>query len=214
MAATFNLLRGRDLIWNYVVNNYLMGTRLCPVRPAPLEWRRHQPAGRWHRDYLADFYRDNLLAKPGRDHGEGRADRPRDRDSGLYPGGTRGSYRAGAERVETDQHFAGPLKFVLAGSGHIAGVVNPPSAGKYQYWTNDEPRSTLERFRRRCDRAQGQLVARLDRNRLNGRAAKTVPATRARVPRQGQAQGDRGCAGALCENAIAAHPCLRRLNVY
>ena len=52
---------------------------------------------------------------------------------------------------------------MLAGSGHIAGVVNPPEAGKYQYWTNEEKVDTLERVHRRRDRDQGQLVARLAR---------------------------------------------------
>ena len=60
-------------------------------------------------------------------------------------------------------HFAGPKRFVLAGSGHIAGVVNPPAAQKYQYWINDAPGDDARRIRRRRDGAQGQLVAGLAR---------------------------------------------------
>ena len=60
-------------------------------------------------------------------------------------------------------HFAGPKRFVLAGSGHIAGVVNPPAAQKYQYWINDRPGATLDDIHRRGDGAQGLLVAGLAR---------------------------------------------------
>jgi polyhydroxyalkanoate synthase subunit PhaC len=76
MAATFNLLRGRDLIWNYVVNNYLLGRGAGAVRPAPLELRHHQPAGAWHRAYLEQLYRENLLVQPGAIASTGRPDRP------------------------------------------------------------------------------------------------------------------------------------------
>ena len=67
MAATFNLLRGRDLIWNYVVNNYLMGNDPPPFDL--LHWNgdvTNLPGG-WHRDYLERLYRENLLVEAGRD---------------------------------------------------------------------------------------------------------------------------------------------------
>ena len=165
MAATFNLLRGRDLIWSYVVNNYLLGEDPPPFDL--LHWNgdvTNLPGG-WHRDYLETLYRDNKLVEPGGISVTGvPIDLTHDRDAGLHPGRPRGPYRAAAERVEDHGPFSkGPKRFVLAGSGHIAGVVNPPAAGKYQYWTNDEPRRDARRIRRRRDRAQGQLVARLDR---------------------------------------------------
>jgi polyhydroxyalkanoate synthase len=147
MAATFNLLRGRDLIWSYVVNNYLLGEE-----PAPFDllyWNSdttNLPAG-WHRAYLEDLYKGNKLAEKG---GIAVAGTAVDIDSVKTP-----SYvQAGREdHIAPPQsvwkimnHFAGPKRFVLAGSGHIAGVVNPPVAQKYQYWVNEKPCDTLESF--------------------------------------------------------------------
>jgi polyhydroxyalkanoate synthase len=147
MAATFNLLRGRDLIWSYVVNNYLLGDE-----PAPFDllfWNSdttNLPAG-WHRAYLEDLYKGNKLAEKD---GISVAGTPVDIDSVKTP-----TYvQAGREdHISPPQsvwkimnHFAGPRRFVLAGSGHIAGVVNPPAAQKYQYWVNDRPCGTLQSF--------------------------------------------------------------------
>src|SRR6476659_1634396 len=147
MAATFNLLRGRDLIWNYVVNNYLLGEE-----PAPFDllyWNSdttNLPAG-WQRDYREDFDKGNKLAAKGEIKIAGT---PVDIDQVKTP-----TYvQAGREdHISPPQsvwkimdHFAGPKRFVLAGSGHIAGVVNPPAANKYQYWVNDHPCGTLEDF--------------------------------------------------------------------
>jgi len=147
MAATFNLLRGRDLIWNYVVNNYLLGEE-----PAPfdlLHWNSdttNLPAG-WHRDYLETLYKGNKLAEKG---GISVAGTPIDIDSvktPTYVQAGREDHIAPPESVwRIMDHFAGPKRFVLAGSGHIAGVVNPPAARKYQYWTNDERCGTLQSF--------------------------------------------------------------------
>ena len=147
MAATFNLLRGRDLIWNYVVNNYLLGDEPPPFDL--LHWNSdttNLPAP-WHRDYLESFYKGNMLAKKG---GITVAGTPIDIDTVTTP-----TYvQAGREdHISPPQsvwkimdHFTGPKRFVLAGSGHIAGVVNPPAAKKYQYWTNERPGDTLDQF--------------------------------------------------------------------
>jgi polyhydroxyalkanoate synthase len=147
MAATFNLLRGRDLIWSYVVNNYLLGEE-----PAPFDllyWNSdttNLPAP-WHKDYIESFYKENRLAQKG---GIRIAGTPIDIDQVKTP-----TYvQAGREdHISPPQsvwkimdHFAGPKRFVLAGSGHIAGVVNPPAAHKYQYWVNDRPCPTLGDF--------------------------------------------------------------------
>jgi polyhydroxyalkanoate synthase len=97
--------------------------------------------------YLTDLYRDNLLARPG---ALAIAGTPIDLTKVATPSyiqAGREDHIAPAESVWKITHlFAGPLKFVLAGSGHIAGVVNPPAAGKYQYWTNDKPAATLAEF--------------------------------------------------------------------
>jgi polyhydroxyalkanoate synthase len=147
MAATFNLLRGRDLIWNYVVNNYLLGQEPPPFDL--LHWNSdttNLPAG-WHRDYLETLYKGNKLAEKG---GIAVAGTPIDVDGVTTPSyvqAGREDHIAPPESVwKIMDHFAGPKRFVLAGSGHIAGVVNPPAAEKYCYWTNDRPSATLAEF--------------------------------------------------------------------
>jgi polyhydroxyalkanoate synthase subunit PhaC len=133
MAATFNLLRGRDLIWNYVVNNYLLGEEPPPFDL--LHWNSdttNLPAG-WHRDYLESLYKANKLVLAGEIKIAGT---PIDIDqvkTPTYIQAGREDHIAPPESVwMIMDHFAGPKRFVLAGSGHIAGVVNPPAAQKYQ----------------------------------------------------------------------------------
>ena len=147
MAATFNLLRGRDLIWNYVVNNYLLGEEPPPFDL--LHWNSdttNLPAS-WHRDYLETLYKGNKLAEKG---GINVAGTPIDIDAvktPTYVQAGREDHIAPPQSVwKIMDHFSGPKRFVLAGSGHIAGVVNPPSAQKYQYWTNDRPARLLDDF--------------------------------------------------------------------
>ena len=139
MAATFNLLRGRDLIWNYVTANYLLGGDYAAFDL--LHWNgdtTNLPA-RWHRSYLADLYRDNLLARPGALSVDGTPIDLGKVATPAYVQAGREDHIAPPESVwRITEHFTGPLRFVLAGSGHIAGVVNPPAAGKYQHWINDE----------------------------------------------------------------------------
>ncbi len=147
MALTFNLLRGRDLIWNYVSNNYLMGQDYTPFDL--LHWNgdvTNLPAA-WHLSYLTDLYRDNRLVQPGSLSVFGTPIDLTKVTTPAYVQAGREDHIAPAQSVwKITHHFAGPLKFVLAGSGHIAGVVNPPSAQKYQYWTNPERVDTLEDF--------------------------------------------------------------------
>ncbi|TXC74414.1 class I poly(R)-hydroxyalkanoic acid synthase [Sphingorhabdus soli] len=140
MAATFNALRGRDLIWNYVVNNYLMG------EPYPafdmLHWNgdtTNLPA-KWHRGYLKDLYRDNKLVVPGAMVVDGTPIDLTKIKTPAYIQAGREDHIAPAESVwRMMDHLAGPKQFTLAGSGHIAGVINHPDAKKYGYWTNDNP---------------------------------------------------------------------------
>ena len=147
MAATFNLLRGRDLIWNYVSNNYLMGSDYAPFDL--LHWNgdvTNLPSD-WHQSYLTDLYRDNRLVVPGSLSVLGTPLDLTTVTTPAYVQAGREDHIAPAESVwKITQHFAGPVRFVLAGSGHIAGVVNPPAAGKYQYWTNPEAVDTLGDF--------------------------------------------------------------------
>ncbi len=146
MATTFNLLRGRDLIWNYVTQNYLLGQDYVPFDL--LHWNgdtTNLPA-KWHLSYLTDLYRDNLLVT-GTMTVDGTPIDLTKVTTPSYVQAGREDHIAPAESVwKLTQLFAGPLKFVLAGSGHIAGVVNPPAAGKYQFWTNPSAHTTLEDF--------------------------------------------------------------------
>ncbi|HUD29735.1 MAG TPA: class I poly(R)-hydroxyalkanoic acid synthase [Novosphingobium sp.] len=147
LAATFNILRGNDLIWSYVENNYLKGEEY----PAfdLLHWNgdvTNLPA-RWHRDYLRDLYRDNRLAVADSLQACGTPIDLRRIETPVYIQAGREDHIAPPTSVwKLVRHLSGPKTFLLAGSGHIAGVVNPPSSGKYQYWTNDGSPDTLDAF--------------------------------------------------------------------
>ena len=186
MAATFNLLRGRDLIWNYVVNNYLLGEE-----PAPfdlLHWNSdttNLPA-KWHRDYLEDLYKQNKLIKSG---GLSVAGTPVDISkvkTPTYVQAGREDHIAPPESVwKIMDHFGGPKRFLLAGSGHIAGVVNPPAAQKYQYWVNDHPAETLEEFIEGAEEHKGSWWPDW-LEWIKQQAPKTVEAKGARIPGEGK----------------------------
>lgn len=147
MAATFNLLRGNDLIWNYVVKNYLLGDDY----PAfdLLHWNgdvTNLPA-KWHQAYLKDLYRDNKLVVPDALSADGTPIDLTRIETPAYIQAGREDHIAPAESVwRIMHHLRGPKTFLLAGSGHIAGVVNPPAAKKYQYWTNPAEVETLAEF--------------------------------------------------------------------
>ncbi|MCE1184833.1 PHA/PHB synthase family protein [Zoogloea sp.] len=137
MAGTFNMLRANDLIWSFVVNNYLMGKDPFPFDL--LYWNSdstRMPA-KMHSFYLRNMYMQNLLKEPG----------------GIEIGGVGidlGKIKVPCYFISTIEdhiapwkstymgarNFGGAVRFVLGGSGHIAGIVNPPAANKYGYWTN------------------------------------------------------------------------------
>ncbi|HEU4960412.1 MAG TPA: class I poly(R)-hydroxyalkanoic acid synthase [Sphingomonas sp.] len=186
MAATFNLLRGRDLIWNYVTNNYLLGQDYAPFDL--LHWNgdtTNLPV-RWHLSYLTDLYRDNLLVRPGALSVAGTPIDLSKVTTPTYVQAGREDHIAPAESVwKITDHFKGPLRFVLAGSGHIAGVVNPPAAGKYQYWTNDAPAASLADFVAGATETKGSwwpdwLAW------LRGQDSEEVPVNDARRPGEGK----------------------------
>jgi polyhydroxyalkanoate synthase len=147
MAMTFNLLRGRDLIWNYVTQNYLLGQDAVPFDL--LYWNgdtTNLPA-KWHMRYLTDLYRDNLLVQPGAIRIAGTPIDLSQVTTPVYIQAGREDHIAPADSVwRMTQLVAGPVRFVLAGSGHIAGVVNPPAANRYQYWTNPNAAASLDEF--------------------------------------------------------------------
>jgi polyhydroxyalkanoate synthase subunit PhaC len=138
MATTFNLLRANDLIWTFVVNNYLLGRDPFPFDL--LYWNSdstRMPAA-MHSYYLRNMYLRNLLPQPG---GIVLNDTPIDLgnvDIPLYFISTVEDHIAPWKSCYAGARlFKGPVRFVLGGSGHIAGIINPPSANKYGYWTND-----------------------------------------------------------------------------
>src|ERR1700687_3019963 len=137
MAMAFNMLRSNDLIWSYVVSNYLKGKP--PSSFDLLHWNSdatRMPAAN-HSYYLRNCYLENRLSTGSMVLDNTLLDLTKVKVP-IYNMATREDHIAPAESVlYGSQFFGGPVKFVLAGSGHIAGVVNPPSSGKYQYWTND-----------------------------------------------------------------------------
>ena len=140
MAMAFNMLRSNDLIWSYVVNNYLKGQP--PSAFDLLHWNSdatRMPAAN-HSYYLRNCYLDNRLSTGSMVLENTLLDLSKVKVP-VYNLATREDHIAPAESVlYGSQFFGGPVKYVLSGSGHIAGVVNPPASGKYQYWTNDNIR--------------------------------------------------------------------------
>jgi polyhydroxyalkanoate synthase len=139
MATTFNMLRANDLIWSFVVNNYLLGRDPFPFDL--LHWNgdsTRMPAA-MHSFYLRNLYLKNLLREPG---GVTLAGVPIDITKSKTPAyfistvedhiAPWQSTYAGARLLK------GPVRFVLGGSGHIAGIINPPAANKYGYWVNEK----------------------------------------------------------------------------
>ncbi len=139
MANAFNLLRSNDLIWPYVVNNYLRGKAPYPFDI--LYWNSdatRMPAAN-HSFYLRNCYLENRLTK-GKMEIAGETLDLRKVKVPVYNLATREDHIAPARSVlYGSQYFGGPVKYVLAGSGHIAGVVNPPDKKKYQYWLGGAP---------------------------------------------------------------------------
>ncbi len=140
MAMAFNMLRSNDLIWSYVVNNYLKGKQ--PSAFDLLHWNSdatRMPAAN-HSYYLRNCYLENRLSTGSLVLDNTLLDLSKVKVP-VYNLATREDHIAPADSVlYGSQFFGGAVKYVLSGSGHIAGVVNPPAAGKYQYWLNDNIR--------------------------------------------------------------------------
>ena len=185
MAATFNALRARDLIWNYVTANYLLGQDYAAFDLLHWNGDTTNLPGKWHLSYLTDLYRDNRLVAPGALSAGGTPIDLRKVRTPIYVQAGREDHIAPAASVwRITEHVAGPVRFVLAGSGHIAGVVNPPAAGKYQYWTNDAAPATFDEFVAGATETKGSWWPDWI-GWLRGFDAETVPATGARLPGQG-----------------------------
>lgn len=182
MADTFNLLRSNDLIWSFVVNNYLLGRQ--PQAFDLLYWNSDQTRmpKALHLWYLDNLYRNNRLSRgelnlDGHRLDLGAVKTPvymqasREDHIAPYPSVYRGAKR-----------FGGPVRFLLAGSGHIAGVINHPAAGKYQHWTNDKLPNTVEAWVKGAKEHPGSWWADW-RDWLYERSGEDVPA---RTPGDGK----------------------------
>jgi polyhydroxyalkanoate synthase len=176
MATTFNMLRANDLIWSFVVNNYLLGKDPFPFDL--LYWNSdstRMPAA-MHSFYLRSMYQENRLATGEIELLGTRIDLTRIRTPSFLLS-TREDHIAPWKSTFAATHlYRGPVRFVLAASGHIAGVVNPPAANKYSFWTNEKnarsPEAWLEGARQHDgswwpewqrwvgDFANGQVAAR------------------------------------------------------
>ena len=139
MANTFNMLRANDLIWSFVVNNYLLGNEPFPFDLLYWNANSTRMPARMHSFYLRKMYQENLLKDPG---GISLAGVPIDLRKIKTPAyflSTREDHIAPWKSTyRGTQLLSGPKRFVLAASGHIAGVVNPPESGKYGHWINTD----------------------------------------------------------------------------
>src|SRR5678816_3914983 len=147
MASTFNLLRANDLVWSFVINNYLMGKDPFPFDL--LYWNSdatRMPA-RMHSFYLRNMYIKNLMGVPG---GITLAGVPIDLAKVKIPSYFISTVEDHIAPWKTTykgaKYLKGSVRFVLGGSGHIAGIVNPPAAKKYHFWTNDALPETAEKW--------------------------------------------------------------------
>jgi polyhydroxyalkanoate synthase subunit PhaC len=138
MAATFNMLRANDLIWSFVVNNYLLGKEPFPFDL--LYWNSdatRMPTA-MHSFYLRNMYQNNLLAQPSGVAMKGVPIDLRAVDIPVYFLSCREDHIAPwTSTYKGARLFGGKTRFVLAASGHIAGVVNPPEGGKYDHFINN-----------------------------------------------------------------------------
>jgi polyhydroxyalkanoate synthase subunit PhaC len=176
MATSFNMLRANDLIWSFVVNNYLLGKEQLPFDL--LFWNSdstRMPAA-MHSFYLRTMYQQNLLAKPG---GISLAGTPIDLSKVKIPTfilSAREDHIAPWKSTYAATHlYSGPMKFVLSASGHMAGVISAPGS-KYGHWTNDNLASGPDEWFSTATAHKGswwpvwdEWISRLDKERVAAR---------------------------------------------
>jgi len=155
MATAFNMLRSRDLIWPYVINNYLRGKEPMPFDL--LYWNSdstRMPAAN-HSFYMRNCYLENRLTK-GTMELAGERLNLKDVTVPIYNLATREDHIAPAKSVFVGcKFFGGPVTYVMSGSGHIAGVINPPDAAKYQYWADGPAAGEFEDWLKKAQETPG-----------------------------------------------------------
>jgi polyhydroxyalkanoate synthase subunit PhaC len=155
MSAAFNLLRSSELIWPYMVNNYLRGKEPLPFDLLYWNSDSTRVAAANHAYYLRNCYLDNALSAGEMQLG-GRTIDLKDIAIPIYNLATREDHIAPAESVfHGNTFFGGPVEFVLSASGHIAGVINPPGRNKYRYWSAGEATEDFDRWLESAEETAG-----------------------------------------------------------
>jgi polyhydroxyalkanoate synthase len=177
MAGTFNMLRANDLIWSFVINNYLLGKSPMPFDLLYWNSDTTRMPEKLHLSYLRQCYKENALARGKMTLDGVRLDLSKVKVP-VYLQSAREDHIAPANSVfKATKLFGGPVRFIIAGSGHIAGVINPPSAKKYQYWTNEKKIETIDGWRASASEHTGSWWPDWDRwlSKLSG---EKIPARR------------------------------------
>ncbi|TAE82944.1 MAG: class I poly(R)-hydroxyalkanoic acid synthase [Alphaproteobacteria bacterium] len=137
MAATFSLLRSNNMIWSFVVNNYLLGKEPFPFDLLYWNSDSTRMAQTMHSYCLRNFYLHNRLVQSGSLEVHGVAiDLSSIRTPSFFLSTREDHIAPWQSTFAATRHYGGDMCFVLAGSGHIAGVINPPTKNKYSYWTH------------------------------------------------------------------------------
>jgi polyhydroxyalkanoate synthase len=137
MATTFNMLRANDLIWSFVINNYMLGKQPMPFDLLYWNSDTTRMPEKTHLFYLRECYKENALARGKMVLGGKKLDLTKVTIP-IYLQSAKEDHIAPYRSIyKATRLYKGPVRFILAGSGHIAGVINAPVAKKYQYWTND-----------------------------------------------------------------------------
>ncbi len=149
MAGAFNMLRANDLIWSFVINNYLLGKQPMPFDLLYWNSDTTRMPEKLHLSYLRNCYKENALAQGKMKLDGVKLDLSKIKVP-VYLQSAREDHIAPAKSVfKSVNLFGGPVRFIIAGSGHIAGVINPPAAKKYQYWTNEDGAKDIESLEER-----------------------------------------------------------------
>jgi len=182
MSNTFNMLRSNDLIWSFVVNNYLLGKE-----PAPFDllyWNSDQTnmPKEMHLFYLRECYLNNTLSKGEMVLGGERLDLGKITIPVFLQSSVDDHIAPYRSVYKSTRLLGGDVTFIIAGSGHIAGVINPPAANKYQYWKNENLPDTVEEWRKGATEYPGSWWP----NWHIWQAAKSGKKVPARIPGEGK----------------------------
>jgi polyhydroxyalkanoate synthase len=147
MAGAFNMLRANDLIWSFVINNYMLGKQPMPFDLLYWNSDTTRMPEKLHLSYLRSCYKENALALGKMTLDGVKLDLSKVKVPVYFQSAKEDHIAPAASVFKGARLFGGPVRFILAGSGHIAGVINPPAAKKYQYWTNEKKAADMDAWR-------------------------------------------------------------------